>query len=111
VESGSATLASEEEPDEVPAARPAPRIDPVDTPLDPDAEAQVGVGSWQQGYDASFAEESRLDDPAEPTQLVPGVAAEEPGLSLATTVAFAVVVGGIGGMHRAEREPRRQFRR
>src|SRR5262249_9283320 len=51
VESGSATLASDEEPDEVPAARPAPRIDPVDTPLDPDAEAQVGVGSWQQGYD------------------------------------------------------------
>jgi hypothetical protein len=92
-----------------PAEGLAPRPNPANPQLDPDAEAQVGAPLWQRACDACFADDSWLAQPGKRDLPVPAVAAESSGpatQSAAAAAVLAVALGGYWSAQRAETESR-----
>jgi hypothetical protein len=97
VDSGGATPAGDEEPDEVPADRPAPRVEPAGTPVDQEAAAAIGR---RQARDAFFASDCGIDGPG---------AASGQGLVPAAMVVTLGMLGGHWSASQPEPKPRRRF--
>jgi len=98
------TLPEDEAQDLVPAEWLLPQAKPADTPLELGAEAQPGLGLWQQAYDACFADGSWQVEP---------VAAEESASApdaVAASAALALVLGSYWSAPQAETQRRMRQR-